>query len=55
MGFWGCFGLIFLYTILILRIIFRSENHKNKFCRIFSYSISSILTIHFMINIGMSS
>lgn len=53
-GFWGCFGLIFLYTILILRIIFRSENHKNKFCRIFSYSISSILTIHFMINIGMS-
>ena len=53
-GFWGCFILIVLYTILILRIIFRSENQKNKFCRIFSYSISSILTIHFMINIGMS-
>ena len=37
-GFLGSFTLIILYTILILRIIFRAEKQTQPFPRIFSYS-----------------
>ena len=53
---WGFFGSVFiilLYTILIIRIIYLSENQKNKFSRVYGYSTASILFIHFFINIGM--
>ena len=53
---WGFFGSVFivlLYTILIIRIIYLSENQKNKFSRVYGYCTGSILFIHFMINIGM--
>ena len=53
---WGFFGsvfIIFLYTILILRILYLSEIQKNKFSRVYGYSTASILFIHFLINIGM--
>ena len=53
---WGFFGSVFiilLYTILITRIIFLSENQKNKYSRVYGYCTASILFIHFMINIGM--
>jgi len=53
---WGFFGSVFiilLYTILIIRIIYLSENQKNKFSRVYGYCTASILFIHFMINIGM--
>ena len=53
---WGFFGSVFiilLYSILIIRIIYLSENQKNKFSRVYGYCTASILFIHFMINIGM--
>ena len=53
---WGFFGSIFiilLYSVLIIRIIYLSENQKNKFSRVYGYCTASILFIHFMINIGM--
>ena len=50
----GCTIVIFIYVLLIYRILSRSEKLKNKFSRIFSYSFASILTLHFIINIGMS-
>ena len=53
---WGFFGSVFiilLYTVLIIRIIYLSENQKNKFSRVYGYCTASILFIHFMINIGM--
>lgn len=53
---WGFFGSVFiisLFTILIIRIIYLSENQKNKFSRVYGYSTASILFIHFFINIGM--
>ena len=53
---WGFFGsvfIIFLYTMLILRILYLSEIQKNKFSRVYGYSTASILFIHFLINIGM--
>ena len=52
-GFLGSFFIILLYSILILRILFLSENQKNKFSRVYGYSTASILFIHFLINIGM--
>ena len=53
-GFLGSFTLIILYTILILRIIFRAEKQTQPFPRIFSYSFASMLFVHFFINIGMT-
>ncbi len=52
-GFIGSSFIIILYSILILRIIYLSENQKNKFSRVFGYSTASILFFHFFINIGM--
>ena len=52
-GFIGSTFIIMLYTILIIRIIYLSENQKNKFSRVFGYCTASILFIHFLINIGM--
>ncbi len=52
-GFMGSVFIILLYTILITRIIYLSENQKNKFSRVYGYCTASILFIHFLINIGM--
>ena len=52
-GFFGSIFIIFLYTMLILRILYLSEIQKNKFSRVYGYSTASILFIHFLINIGM--
>ena len=54
---WGFFGsalLVLLFTILILRILFRAEHQKNVFARVYAYSVASIFFIHFFINVGMS-
>ena len=53
-GFLGSSCLIILFTILILRIIYRAEKHHQPFPRIFSYCFASMLFIHFFINIGMT-
>ena len=53
-GFIGSSCLIILYTILILRIIYRGEKHLQPFPRVFSYCFASMLFVHFFINIGMA-
>ena len=53
-GFIGSSGLIILFTVLILRILYRAEKHTQPFPRIFSYCFASILFIHFFVNIGMT-
>lgn len=53
-GFSGSLGLILIFSILIIRITIRAEKQKNKFSRIYSYSLASILSVHFFVNIGMS-
>jgi len=53
-GFSGSLGLILIFSILIIRITMRAEKQKNKFSRIYSYSLASILSVHFFVNIGMS-
>ncbi len=52
-GFIGCLFVIILFITLIIRIIFLAERQKNKFSRVYGYSVAAILFIHFIINIGM--
>lgn len=53
---WGFIGssiVILVFTTFLLRILVLAERQKNKFSRIYGYSVASIFFIHFMINIGM--
>jgi len=53
-GFLGSSGVVLLFTLLILRVLYRAEKHTQSFSRIFSYCFASLLFIHFFINIGMT-
>jgi len=52
-GFLGSTLVVFLFVLLILRIIQLSEKQKNDFSRIYGYSVAGILFLHFAVNIGM--
>ena len=53
-GFIGSFFLIFLFCLLIFRIIYQAEKQTNKFRRVYSYGSAGLIFTHFFINIGMS-
>ena len=53
-GFIGAASVVVVFCVLILRILSRAENQKNTFARVYSYSVASILFLHFFVNIGMS-
>lgn len=53
-GFIGSISVIFLYLLLILRILMIGERSNNKFILSYAYSIAGFLFIHFFINIGMT-
>ena len=53
-GFLGSVSVVLLFSLLILRILSRAEAQKNKFARIYAYSVASIIFVHFFVNIGMS-
>ncbi len=53
-GFWGGSIVIALYVIIISRIIILSERQKNRFTRVYGYSVASLLIFHFTINVGMT-
>lgn len=53
---WGFIGsslIILIFTTFLLRILYLAEKQKNKFSRVYGYSVASIFFMHFMINIGM--
>ena len=52
-GFLGSSAVIMLFVLLILRILYLSEQQKSQFSRVYGYSVASILFAHFLINIGM--
>ena len=52
-GFLGSTFVIILFMLLLYRIIYLAETHKNKFGRIYGYGLASILFFHLIINIGM--
>ena len=52
-GFLGSSMVIVLFVLLILRILFRAEQQRSQFSRVYGYSLASILFFHFLINVGM--
>jgi rod shape determining protein RodA len=52
-GFVGSASVIILFMLLLYRVLYLAETHKNKFGRIYGYSLASILFFHVVINIGM--
>ncbi|WMJ71692.1 rod shape-determining protein RodA [Cytophagaceae bacterium ABcell3] len=53
-GWIGSSLLIALYVVFLCRLVFLAERQKDKFSRIFGYSVASIIFFHFMVNIGMT-
>ncbi len=53
-GFIGTVGIIFLFTLLLIRLIIIGERAKNVFIRNYAYSVAGIIFLHFFINIGMT-
>lgn len=52
-GFLGSGAVVFLFVLLICRIIFLAERQKSSFARIYGYSVAGILFVHFTVNFGM--
>jgi len=52
-GFLGTLTVVFLFTFLLIRLIFLAERQKQKFSRIVGYGIISILFFHFALNMLM--
>ncbi len=53
-GFIGSTVFVILYLLLMWRILFLAERQRNKFNRIYGYSVVSVLFFHFMVNVGMT-
>lgn len=53
-GLIGTTLLIILYILFLMRLIFLAERQKERFSRIYGYSVACIIFIHFAINIGMT-
>ena len=53
-GWVGSLVVVALFVALLLRIIFIAERQKNRFTRVYAYSIASIFFFHFAVNIGMT-
>ena len=53
-GWLGSCILIILYILFLMRLVYLAERQKDKFARIYGYSVACIIFIHFTINIGMT-
>lgn len=53
-GFLGSTFVIMLYSILIVRLIVRSERQRSDFTRIYGYSVAAIFLFHLLVNVGMT-
>ncbi len=53
-GWLGSLVVVGLYLALIVRLIFLAERQRDRFVRIYGYSVASILFFHFAINIAMT-
>ena len=53
-GYLGSMVFIILYLIFLYRILILSEAQKDRFARVFGYSVFSIFLFHFTINISMT-
>jgi rod shape determining protein RodA len=53
-GWLGSLLTISLFIGLMLRVIFLAERQKNRFARVYGYSVAVIFLFHFAVNIGMT-
>lgn len=53
-GWLGSLFVMALFITLLLRIIFLAERQKNRFARVYGYSVACIFFFHFAVNIGMT-
>ncbi len=53
-GFVGSAGVVAMFVLLMIRLVRIAERQKNRFSRIYAYSVACILFVHFTINIGMT-
>lgn len=53
-GWIGSLLVISLFVALLLRVIYIAERQKNRFARVYGYSVVSIFFFHFAVNIGMT-
>ncbi len=53
-GWVGSVFIMGLFIALLLRIIFLAERQKNRFARVYGYSVACIFFFHFAVNIGMT-
>ncbi len=53
-GFLGSFIFVFLYVFLLYRLLMMAERQRQKFNRVYGYSVVCILFFHFVINVGMT-
>lgn len=52
-GFVGSAGVLILYMLFMLRLIYIAERQRDNFSQIYAYAVASIFFFHFTINIGM--
>ncbi len=53
-GFVGSFILLFLFSVLLIRILMVAERQSSRFARVYGYGVASILFFHVFVNIGMT-
>lgn len=53
-GWVGSLFVMALFMSLLLRVIFLAERQKNRFARVYGYSVACIFFFHFAVNIGMT-
>ena len=53
-GWLGSIFMIGLFLALFLRVIFLAERQKNRFARVYGYSVACIFFFHFATNIAMT-
>jgi rod shape determining protein RodA len=52
-GFWGSTLVLFIYWMLLMRLLRIAERQRDQFSRIYGYCVASIFFFHLTINIGM--
>lgn len=53
-GYLGSIVMVALFMALFLRVLFLAERQKNRFARVYGYSVACIFFFHFATNIAMT-
>lgn len=53
-GFLGSVFVLFLYSVLLIRILNLAERQNTRFGRVYGYGVASIIFFHVFVNIGMA-